>query len=286
MTAALFPPPDAPALLLDGKVMHARMKPRAHRFAYSVYALLIDLDRLAEANRLSRFFSVGRFNLLGFSPRDHGRAEADTADDPADDARRILKAAGLSAPVERILLLAYPRVLGFVFNPLSVYFAYGSGNDLLAVIYEVRNTFGGRHSYVEPVEPGQLSEAGLRQTATKLFHVSPFLGLPLTYAFRVRPPGSEGTSVRILETDAEGPVLSATFSGNALPLRDRTCLALFFRRPLMTLKVVFGIHFEALRLFLKGLRFHHEPPRPASASLHGQPLVVPRDLAAQGASRP
>jgi hypothetical protein len=256
----------APAALYRGEVMHARMKPKAHRFAYSVYTLLIDIDALDEADRLSRLFSIGRFNLLSFDPADHG----DGGRSPLGrHVRRLLAEAGLGEPVLRIRLLCYPRVLGFVFNPISVYFAYGSDDRLVGMVYEVRNTFGDMHTYVAPVRPGELSDAGVRQERDKLFHVSPFMDMPMRYRFRIRLPGDD-VAVRILETDADGPILSATFHGRREALSTGGAIRAFVRVPLLTLKVVAGIHIEAMKLWFKGIRFFSRPEPPPAASDAGR----------------
>jgi uncharacterized protein len=257
-----FPPHEGAAALYDGQVMHARMKPKVHRFTYGVYALSIDIDRLPEADAASRFFSVGRFNLLSFRESDHG----DSGKTPlGTQARRLLASAGLTENPERIILVCYPRVLGFTFNPISVYFAYDRENHLIGVIYEVRNTFGEMHTYVAPVAEGELSEAGLRQERDKLFYVSPFMDMPMRYRFRLRPPAAD-VAIRILETDAEGPILSATFVGKHTRLSTASVLGAFFRVPLMTLKVVGGIHYEAMKLWFKGIRFVTRPPPPPPVS--------------------
>lgn len=272
-----FPAPVEPAVFYRGKVMHARMKPKPHRFSYAVFALLIDLDRLNEASRLSRFFSVGRFNLIAFDLKPHGLVRGSA--DPRGDVARALEAAGLERAPARILLLCYPRVLGFVFNPLSVYFAYDAGGDLIGVVYEVRNTFGERHSYVEPVREGQLTEAGLRQEVAKLFYVSPFLDMDMRYHFRLRPPGDQEIALRIHETDAEGPILAATFHGLKRRITTFSCLALALKMPFMTLKVVLGIHLEALRLWWKGISLVSRPAPPAPASQGGNILLVETGIA-------
>lgn len=270
-----FPPPPDAACFFVGPVMHARMKPVAHRFTYRVFNLLIDLDKLKEAGRLSRFFSLGRFNVLSFRAADHGPLARGNGGDPRGAITRILKDAGVEDAPSRILLLCYPRVFGFVFNPISVYFCYREDQRLMAVVYEVRNTFGDRHSYVSPVRDGELSAAGLRQRAEKLFYVSPFMPPQLTYHFRLRPPNKADVALRILETDGEGPMLAATFTGEREAITDATCLRLAFGLPLMTLKVVLGIHWEALKLFVKGVPFFHRPKAPPPASLDGRFLVPP-----------
>jgi uncharacterized protein len=260
-----FAPHHAPAALYRGQVMHARMKPKAHRFTYGVYALTIDVDRLEQADRLSRFFSVGRFNLLSFHESDHGHADQGPL---ASQVREAFHRAGLSMPPARLLLLCYPRVLGFTFNPIAVYFAYDARDQLVGVLYEVRNTFGEMHSYVAPVADGELTEAGLRQTRRKLFYVSPFMDMAMTYRFRLRPPSSD-VALRILETDADGPILSASFVGKHTSLTTMAALGAFCAFPLMTLKVVSGIHWEALKLWLKGVRLVDRPAPPPASSING-----------------
>ncbi len=260
-----FAPPDAAALLYPGDVMHARMKPKPHRFAYKVFCLLIDLDRLDEA-AASPLFSIGRFNLLSFRESDHGSEDRSA---PKGHLRRhvdaLLAPTGLDASGGRVLLLCYPRMLGFAFNPLSVYFVYAASGAPVAMIYEVRNTFGEMHTYVCPIKNGQMNEAGIRQERDKLFYVSPFMAQEMRYRFRILPPGPR-VSVRILENDAEGPILAATFTGTPRNLTSWEILKACFAMPLMTLKVVAGIHWEAAKLWFKGIAFYNRPARPKPVS--------------------
>jgi len=267
--AANGAPSDAAAALYVGEIMHQRMKPFGHRFRYRVFSLLVDLDRLDEAGGLSVLFSVNGPNLISFHERDH----ADTRDTSLRAyADRLLAKAGLDR-ADRILLVCYPRILGYVFNPLSVYHAYDAGGAVVAMIYEVRNTFGERHSYICPVGHGEMSESGLRQSCDKLFHVSPFIGMAARYHFRMLPPG-EHIRWRILETDSDGPLLSATFSGLQMPLTSASLLTLTARIPLLTIKIIAGIHWEALKLRLKGARYFRRPMPPPEVSIHR-----PRSLA-------
>lgn len=266
---------DAPAALYPGKVMHARMKPRAHRFNYRVMCLLIDLDRLADANRLSPLLKINRAGLFSFHERDHGTGEFATLRGWADG---MLRQHGVARPA-KILLLCYPRILGFVFNPISVYYAYAADGSLSAVIYEVRNTFGGIHHYVRPVAEGELTEAGLRQQERKTFYVSPFIEMDMRYHFRLCPPG-EAVKIRILETDSEGPLLAATFSGRRRSVRSARLLATLVAIPFMTLKIVAAIHYEALRLWLKGMKL---VPRPNDGGDAKAGLHLPRHGSPKGA---
>lgn len=243
--------------LYFGDVRHRRLKPVGHRLRYRVFSMLLDLDRLDELDRGLRLFSRNRFNLFSFHDRDHGHGG------PADLAghiRATLAAARISAD-GRIRLLCYPRILGYAFNPLAVYYCEDGEGRLAAILYEVRNTFGGRHSYLIPVEAGPAGGA-VRQAADKVFHVSPFMEMETRYEFRLAPPG-ERLAVAIRQSDREGPVLFASFSGKRRPLDDGTLLAAFFRYPLMTVKVIAAIHVEAVRLLMKGLRLRKGAPDPA-----------------------
>jgi DUF1365 family protein len=165
---------------------------------------------------------------------------------------------GIELSGGRVLLLCYPRLLGYAFNPLSVYFCYRADGGLALLIYEVRNTFGEMHPYVLPVRAGDASAAGVRQQQDKLFYVSPFVGMAMRYLFRIVPPGDE-VKLRILETDHEGPLLAATFIGRRRALTTPALLRAFVALPLMTVKIVAAIHWEALRLWLKGARLVARP---------------------------
>jgi uncharacterized protein len=254
--------PKAAVVLYRADVMHARLKPFGHRFNYKVFNILVDIADLNSASQQSVFFSVNRLNLLSFHERDHASKDSASLKSYIDN---LLANAGLASPPSRVLLLCYPRLLGFVFNPISVYFCYDQNEAFVACIYEVRNTFGQRHTYVAKVEEGELSDAGLRQTRMKLFHVSPFVGMEAAYEFRVLPPG-EKVRLRILETEGGVPVLSATIIGKQKPLTSRNIFIECVRAPLMTLKVVAGIHYEALKLWLKGARYQSIPPVPQPVS--------------------
>jgi len=255
MRAPPFPsgPSDIPseaAALYVGDVMHARLKPVGHRFSYRVMSLLIDLDRLAEADRQSPLFGVNRAALYSFHESDHGPRDGSSL---LAYARRCAAERGIDLTGGRVLLLCYPRLLGYAFNPLSVYFCYRTGGELALLIYEVRNTFGEIHPYVLPVTPREINAAGVRQRQDKLFYVSPFVEMAMRYHFRILPPGDR-VLLRILETDHSGPLLAATFNGRRRALDTKELLRVFCALPLVTMKVMAAIHWEALRLWLKGVR--------------------------------
>jgi len=254
---------EAAAALYVGEVMHARLKPMGHRFSYRVMSLLIDLDRLDAADRQSPLFGVNRAALYSFNEADHGERDGSSL---RRYAQRRAAEHGVDLTGGRVLLLCYPRLLGFTFNPLSVYFCHRAGGELALVIYEVRNTFGDIHAYALPVQPGELSHAGLRQEQEKLFYVSPFIKMAARYRFRVSPP-QERVKLRILETDREGPLLAATFIGTRRGLTNAALLHAFFALPLVTFKIVAAIHWEALRLWLKGARLVQRPDATATNTI-------------------
>lgn len=240
--------------LYFGEVVHARLRPRRHRLRYRVFALLVDLDELKHL-RL-RLLSHNRFNLFSLHDRDHGPGEAAPL---RGHVERQLAAAGIPIDGGPIRLLCSPRVLGYVFNPLSLYFCHRADGTLAAVLYEVSNTFGERHSYLIPAAPA--ADGTVRQSCPKRFHVSPFIAMAMTYHFRLAVP-AESLSLRIRETDAEGTLLAASLTGRRAALTDRTLARAFLACPLLTLKVIAGIHWEALRLWLKGVPLHDRPPPP------------------------
>jgi DUF1365 family protein len=243
-------PADAAAALYFGDVMHARLKPIGHRFSYRVMSLLIDLDRLIEANRRSPLFGVNRAALYSFCEKDHGQRDGSSLRAYAE---RCATEHGIDLKGGRVLLLCYPRLMCYTFNPLSVYFCYRADSHLALIIYEVRNTFGDIHPYVLPVKADELTDAGVRQQQDKLFYVSPFIEMAMRYHFRVTPPG-ERVKLRILETDRDGPLLAASFNGRRRALTTVALLRSLFSLPLLTFKIVAAIHWEALRLWLKGAR--------------------------------
>lgn len=261
--------PLASALYV-GSVLHQRVSPVRHRFAYRVFSLLIDLD---EVDRLPAPLRHNRFGLLSFHDRDHGPGQ----DAPlAPWARARLADAGLADVDGPIRLLCFPRVLGFVFNPLSVWFCHRADGTLGAILHEVRNTFGEAHVYVIPAEAG--ADGLVRQAVDKAFYVSPFMDMDTRYHFRIAPPGAavpdDAVTVGIHQTDAAGgAVLHASLTGRRVALTGRAVWAVWLRHPLMTLKVFGGIHLEALRLWRKGMTVRPRTPGPQRTRSVGQTIV-------------
>ncbi|NJM92957.1 MAG: DUF1365 domain-containing protein [Rhodospirillaceae bacterium] len=255
-----------------GKVWHRRWKPQRHSLDYRVYSLYCDLDELPELSRRFRLFSHNRFNLFSLQDRDFGPGDG-TALRPWVEEQ--LAAAGLESKGISIGLLAYPKLLGYAFNPLSVFFCRrAEDGGLVALLYEVHNTFGERHCYLIAANP---SQPIARHGCEKEFYVSPFIAMRAHYRFRVLPPApvrraDDRLSISIHECDQEGRLLDATFVATRAELGDMKFLSLLASHPLMTLKVIAGIHWEAVKLWLKGVRLVDRPPPPAHLI-----TIVPRN---------
>jgi DUF1365 family protein len=257
--------------LYVGQVMHQRLRPRRHRLSYRLYMLLLDLDEVDACAARLRLFSRGSWNLFSFHDADHG---AGTAEPLRAQVERHLHGAGLAGAGGAIRLLTMPRVLGFAFNPISVYFCYRADGELAATLYEVNNTFGQRHSYLLPVAVG--TGPAIRQTVCKRFHVSPFMGMDMDYAFRVVPPAAApALGLGIIGSDAAGAVITAVLTARRRELTDAALLRAFFAVPLVTLKVVAGIGWEALKLWLKGVRWRPRPAPPSEAITMGNVMERP-----------
>ncbi len=257
----------APAAFYRGAIMHARLRPRPHRFRYEAFLMRLDLDALDEASAAMRFFSRNRFNLMSLHEADH------LPDLPGETlsarARAAFAAKAIPLPPHaRIEILALPRILGYAFNPIAIYHARDVGGRSLGVLYEVRNTFGERHLYAARAgDDGRIARHGAR----KAFHVSPFLPMDLDYRFDFVPPDARA-QLRILENDRDGLILTAAFAGAHLQANDANLLHLFFRLPLMSLKVILGIHVEAFRLWLKGIPVQRHPGNHKGEAAQGDAL--------------
>jgi DUF1365 family protein len=236
--------------LYAGLVSHRRLKPRAHKLGYRVFMLLIDLDELADLSKL-KALGIGRFSLLGFDPKRHGDGSATPLKAQVE---ALLAGAGMAhgGPVR---LLAMPKVLGHAFNPLTVYFCHDAAGALSAILYEVNNTFGERHSYLIPAPDAAL----IRQSCDKAFYVSPFMDMDLSYAFRVLRP-AEQVLVAVDVSDAEGLMLTTSFAGERRDLTDANLVRAWLTHPWMTLGALAAIHWEALKIWLKGEKVRVRKP--------------------------
>lgn len=243
--------------LYTGTVVHRRFGPKPHALRYRMVMALLDLDGLEALDKGLRLFSRDRLNLFSFHDRDHLPQGA-----PRDASLRgmiegHLTGAGIAPDGGAIRLLSLPRIVGYAFNPLSVYFCYRTDGTLAAILYEVNNTFKERHTYVLPVAPGH--GGAIHQRCDKVFYVSPFLDMDMTYEFRIVPPG-ERIVVAVDGWKDGARIITASFAGGRRPMTDAALLRAFFGHPFLSFAVVAGIHWEALKLWLKGVRAR---PRPA-----------------------
>ena len=236
--------------------MHARLSPFRHRFVYRVFSIFVDLDELPRLSRGLRLFSHNRWNLFSLRDRDLGPRDGGS---PKAWIERHLTAAGLDPRGGRVRVLCFPRLLGYVFNPLAIWFCYDAQERLVAVLYDVSNTFGEAHGYLIPITADRAPGEALEQQCAKRLYVSPFMDMQATYRFRLGEPG-ERLAIRIDQEDAAGRGFVATHTGHRAPLSDTMLLRACFAYPLMTFKIIGGIHWEALRLWRKGARVR---PRPA-----------------------
>jgi DUF1365 family protein len=249
------------ARLFFGHVMHRRLRPAANRFVYPVYFCLLPLSGIEQP--ASPLFSVNRWNLFSFRFSDHGARDGSH---PLPWIRRLLLAEGLHADGE-VWLQCFPRVLGFVFNPISMWFCHDTSGNLVAILAEVTNTFGERHNYLLANVDGRPIRDGERIERRKVFHVSPFMAIDGHYHFRFHARNDEAGNpvwrlARIDHGDAGGDLLHTSISGEAEPLTTGPLLKAFVRFPLLTLGIVLRIHWQALKLWVKRVPFFTKPEPP------------------------
>ncbi len=248
--------------LYKGEVVHKRLKPLRHELRYKVFNLFADVDELATLGRRLRLFSYNRFNLFSIHDRNHGPGDGTAI---RDHAWRLARGINGGDTVTRIFMFCYPRVLGYVFNPLTIYYGFDGGDRLRVMIYEVNNTFGGRHSYVLPVEEGEL------QNCAKRFYVSPFNAAEGRYSFHFNTP-DDHLALGINLSVGGAAVLKAYVSGVRCSLSDGALLRAFAGIPFLTFKVIAAIHWQAAKLYGKGLRIRKRPAAP-SGGVAIQPKV-------------
>tara|TARA_B100001094_G_scaffold328814_1_gene390091 strand:- start:2342 stop:3103 length:762 start_codon:yes stop_codon:yes gene_type:complete len=234
--------------IYKGFVTHRRFTPIRHFFSYKTFSILFDLDELGELNKQISFFSLNKFNLFSFYNKDHGERDGS---DLKKWVKEIFKKNNLSLNISKIKLLCFPRIFGYVFNPLSVFYCY-EGEKLKAILYEVKNTFNEQHTYIFLVDEN--SEI-ISQNCSKKFYVSPFIEMETFYNFRLNEP-DQNLKIFIKQTNnLKEKVLVACQIGKKQVLSSKVLLINFFVHPLMTFKIITAIHFEALRLWKKGAIF-------------------------------
>lgn len=245
------------ASIYSGRVVHKRLRPRTHAMNYGVFTLLLDVDRIDEVVANVPVLSRNKLNVVSFYDKDFGSGDGKPV---GESIRETLQTYGLLSDGQTIQILAYPRVLGYVFNPLTAFFVTEADGTLSTVVYEVSNTFGERMRYV--VKAGAAVNGVYKHNCAKKLFVSPFANGAGDYSFRLTMPG-DNVRVGILYRDENGPLLKAHFNGARQPLTQKMLLVALFRHPALTWKVISGIHFEALKLWIKGVPLvqGHTSPR-------------------------
>ena len=232
--------------IYNGFVSHTRFNPVKHSLKYNTFSLFIDLDEIENLSKNNFIFSFNRFNIFSFFNKDHGDRDGLCL---KKWVLNNFKKFDINKNINNIKLLCYPRVLGYVFNPLSIFYCYEDKN-LRAIMYEVKNTFNEQHTYIFKVK----SNNEISQTCKKKFYVSPFMNMETQYEFKLLNP-DENLSVLIKQSDKDGIVLTAIQKGERKEFNTRQLLINFITYPLMTIKIIGAIHYEALRLWKKGAKY-------------------------------
>ena len=232
--------------IYNGEVTHTRFKPVRHFLKYKTFSLLIDLDEIDQLEKSISIFSYNKFNVFSFYDKDHGDR------DGGNIKEWVLKNISnfkIKGNISKIKILCYPRIFGYVFNPLSIFYCYEK-EKLKAIFYEVKNTFNEQHTYIFQIK----DNLKLTQKCKKRFYVSPFMDMETYYNFKIQNPNDK-LSVFIKQTDSNGTILTATQTGYKKEFSFRQLVFNFFKYPLMTIKIIGSIHYEALLLWKKGAIF-------------------------------
>ena len=234
--------------IYNGTVIHKRFKPKVHFFKYKVFSILIDISEINLLHKNLKIFSYNSFNIISFYDADHGPRDGTSV---KEWVIKNLKDNQIDTKDIKIKLLCYPRIFGFVFNPLSVFFIYNKKSELISILYEVKNTFDEQHTYIFK---NRENENLIKHTCKKKFHVSPFIEMNCTYFFKILKPGDK-ISVIIDQYDEEGKLLYASQDGSRIELNNKNLFLSYLKHPLMTFKIIAAIHFEAFKLWAKGIKF-------------------------------
>ena len=229
--------------IYNGIIKHQRFTPIKHSLNYNTFSLFVDLDEIESLTKNISIFSLNKFNIFSFYNVDHGARDGSLL---KDWVLKNIKKFNISNNITKIKLLCYPRIFGYVFNPLSIFYCY-ENNDLRAIFYEVKNTFNEQHTYIFKVNDNKKIE----QKCKKKFYVSPFMDMETYYNFKLLDP-KEKLSIFIKQTDGQETVLTATQTGDKKEFSFRQLLINFFKYPLMTIKIISSIHYEAFFLWKKG----------------------------------
>jgi uncharacterized protein len=234
--------------IYNGTVIHKRFKPKAHFFKYNVFSLLLDVSEFNLLDKDLKIFSYNKFNIISFYDEDHGLRDGTPV---RDWVVNNLKNNDIEIKDIKIKLLCYPRIFGYVFNPLSIFFIYNKNSELISILYEVKNTFGEQHTYIFKTKK---DENLIQHMCKKKFYVSPFIEMDCTYFFRILKPNNK-VSVIIDQHDQEGKILYASQDGIRSDLNNKNLIKSYLKHPLMTFKIILAVHYEAFKLWAKGINY-------------------------------
>ena len=254
---------NPPARLWFGRTTHTRMTPFRRRFTHRIAMLEIDIGRLEEADGLSHLFSVDSGNVISFRTTDHGARSAAVPLRAWAEGRYAEAGIGLDGGAIR--LITFPRVLGYGFAPISIWFGYGPDGECRGIIYEVHNTFGETHSYISA-----FYTVGQRAIGDKDFHVSPFWSVEGQYRFTLRHRG-DGLALIVENLAADGRLHVASLNAHAQPLTGKAIGQWLLAMPFSGLGVMAAIYWQALRVWLKGAQYHDKPPQRARRTTLARP---------------
>ncbi len=231
-----------------GTVVHKRFKPKIHFFKYKVFSLLLDLSELFFLDKNLKFFSYNKFNIISFYDEDHGPRDGTSI---KNWVIRNLQKNNISVKNIKIKIFCYPRIFGYVFNPLSVFFIYNKKSKLISILYEVKNTFGEQHTYIFKVNN---EDNLIKHKCRKKLYVSPFIKMDCKYFFKILIHKKK-ISIVINQYDNEGKLLYASQEGLRSKLNNKNLIKSYLKHPIMTIKVILAIHYEAFKLWTKGIKF-------------------------------
>ena len=247
-------------------VAHQRLKPFRHKFQYSLASLYINYNDLESLDKQINFFSYNKFNIFSFYESDHGYRDKRSLRKFVED---ILFNNFIKYKKLELKILCFPRILGYVFNPLSVFFCFDNDN-LIAILYEVKNTSNEQHTYCFASKDSKIKPI-YKHHCKKIFYVSPFIEMNCYYKFSIKIPTNKLSFLIEQFNNKDEKILIASQYGKELTFTSATILKSFFQHPLMTFKVILGIHYQAMKIYFKGGKYYSRNKKPIDTiSFEGQ----------------
>ncbi|MFY9136945.1 DUF1365 domain-containing protein [Zwartia sp.] len=249
-------------VLCRGRVMHARLRPFIHRFVYRVFCIRLRVDQLSSLSRFNSWlFGIDKKRIVSFQTRDHGARDGS---DLLTWLTGALRESGIALETGAVWLQCFPRVFGYVFNPVSFWHVHDQQGALRVLVAEVNNTFGQRHQYVLTASNLGVIESGAVLECQKIFHVSPFCDVEGVYRFTSNQFGKQDRMAIDYFDDPSllQPILKTAIVVQAQPFSTRALTLSLLSMPMMTIGVMLRIHWQAFKLWRQGATYHSVPPLP------------------------